>query len=386
MAFLLLLLFCLPLGGDIIHLKGGRNFEGQVVEESDDQVRLRIQEGIFLTVKREQIEKIDKRKTPFELCQEKLAEAKTAKNFETVLKYFQDEKLRSQKLFSKIKEGLVSARKKEHPKTFCRRCNAWGEIDCSVCGGKGYKEEPCNLCDEKGMVLCSKCEGSGKVTCYECAGRKEVSVICGRCAGRGYVRCYSCRGDGWVTCARCDGEGTLRCFTCRGDGFFRCKNCRGRGKITERERVRVWDEEEGWTWVWRDVERTCPTCGGVGELACPVCGGSGYLRCGRCHGSGGWLCEICRGGGRLRCESCDGRGRVIETCRMCQGTGWLFCSLCKGKSHITCPKCGGTKIARIPCQNCKAKGAVICPECGGSGIKKQEAAILPEKESKPLSE
>jgi len=385
-AFGTLLFLHLPLRGDIIHLKGGRKFEGQIVEETEDELRLRIQEGIFLTVKKEYIEKIEKKKTPFEICQEKLTQAKTAKDFEAVLKYFRDEKLRSDELFARIQEGLISARKKENPKSFCHRCNAWGEIACPECEGKGYKEEPCTLCDENGLAGCSKCEGSGRVSCYACGSKGKVLVFCGPCGGKGYPRCQKCRGDGWITCARCDGDGALRCVTCRGDGFFRCKNCRGTGKISERERVRVWDPEEGWIWGWSDVKKTCPTCGGTGELVCPTCRGSGYLPCGRCGGVGRWWCNVCQGKGRLRCRTCAGKGKVIESCRICQGSGWLFCSRCKGRSKITCPNCDGTKIAKIPCQKCKGKSVMKCPECDGRGIKEQAAQISPTPEAKQPEE
>lgn len=358
---LLTLLFLhFPLQGDVIHLKSGRKFEGQIVEESENELRLRIQEGIYLTVKKEHIEKIEKKKTPFEICQEKLAQAKAAKDFEAVLKYFGDEKVKSEELFSKIKEGLILARKREGPKTFCQRCNAWGETHCPECAGKGYKEEPCNLCDERGLALCSKCEGSGKVSCYACGGKREVLLICDRCGGKGNLRCQNCRGHGRVTCARCDGDGTLRCV-----------NCRGSGEITERRRVRIWDEEEGWTWVWSDVERTCPTCGGTGELACLPCDASGYFRCGRCQAKG-----------RLRCGPCAGKGKVIQTCRMCQGTGWLFCSRCTGLTKITCPNCRATKIAKISCKTCGANGVIKCPECDGKGIKKQKAEIPSDPEAR----
>ena len=367
-ALLTLLFFYLPLRGDIIHLKGGRKFEGQIVEETENELRLRIQEGIFLTVKKEHIEKIEKKKAPFEICQEKLIQAKTAKDFEAALKYFRDEKLKNEELFSKIKEGLISARKRENPKSFCQRCDAWGEIGCLECGRKGYKEAPCKECDEKGMVLCPKCLGSLKKTCLNCKGTGKVIAFCPRCRGNGRVICSRCGGDGRLTCTLCGGDGRISCRNCGGDGSLKCERCGGRGWVRY--------------YYYSRTRRTCYVCRGRGQVDCRACDGRGSFTCTKCSGRGSFPCETCKVKGYLTCAQCHGTGRIEVKCGHCVGVGYKTCRTCQAKGKITCLNCSGTKIAKIPCQKCKAKGQIICPECGGKGIKKQEAKISPDPEAR----
>ncbi len=70
-------------------------------------------------------------------------------------------------------------------------------------------------------------------------------------------------------CHYCDGTGKFKDARCAGRGQVRCETCNGSGKDTV-----------------LGIERTCPRCGGSGEMSCPDCGGSGKMTCPNCHGSG----------------------------------------------------------------------------------------------------
>lgn len=66
--------------------------------------------------------------------------------------------------------------------------------------------------------------------------------------------------------------------------------------------------------------KTCPECGGTGEVVCTSCNGIG-------------TCSWCGGSGKDRifnpdavCPLCDGTG----DCRMCDGTGFRNCDACVG--------------------------------------------------------
>lgn len=65
------------------------------------------------------------------------------------------------------------------------------------------------------------------------------------------------------TCPRCRGEGAEP-----GQGFIRCSSCHGRGELIYQQ-------------GFLTVRRTCPQCGGRGQImrqACSECRGQGYVR------------------------------------------------------------------------------------------------------------
>ncbi len=100
----------------------------------------------------------------------------------------------------------------------------------------------------------------------------------------------------------------------------------------------------------RERDKTCPTCGGAGELVCPVCRGRLYLgRCNACSGSGKRACPNYTPGERNHCRhDHDSRGRIF--CVACMGTGKERCSKCmyigNPKGTIQCTRCSGRGTIR----------------------------------------
>lgn len=65
--------------------------------------------------------------------------------------------------------------------TPCTRCFGSGQVDCSNCDGRGYKEK---------YVSTPNYSGHTKTT-------STVREDCFKCGGRGKVDCSACGGDGW---------------------------------------------------------------------------------------------------------------------------------------------------------------------------------------------
>lgn len=92
-----------------------------------------------------------------------------------------------------------------------------------------------------------------------------------------------------------------------------------------------------------DVQESCDTCGGGGNVNCGECDGRGHTDCNQCDGNGDIDCDNCDGTGEDEegdtCSSCDGSGR--ETCGDCGGSGEDECSWCGGSGEETCSDCEG---------------------------------------------
>jgi len=71
--------------------------------------------------------------------------------------------------------------------------------------------------------------------------------------------------------------------------------------------------------------KTCPDCGGDGEVACDECGGTGDGE---------------------PCDACDSEGVVDDdTCVECEGEGSYDCEASDcgdaGKGYVVCSRCNG---------------------------------------------
>lgn len=195
---------------------------------------------------------------------------------------------------------------------------------CKACGARQNEHEAVLAKGEVVGYAGCKREGCAAFVIDE-EGFHE-SRECGSCAGAGTVervtRCPSCRNGPRKkqTCETCDRTGEKRrpkaCPACKGkkvlcDRVVRFEFQLGRETLTE---------------LVKGVQRTCPTCAGLGERR--------FTRaCKKCRGKGGWECLSCKGTGARKkgpCSRCEGSGRI--GCRRCAGAGEV-------QTNRACRKC-----------------------------------------------
>lgn len=289
---------------DVLHLKSGQTLEGKVVNETDKAVTLEVQSG-SLTIPRDLIERIERKKSRLAIYAEKLAMAKTSADFEALVEWCTAQSLDTRTAREKLRDARASEKRAANPQTYCRKCRAHGDRECTDCKGIGKVMMPCKICHRTGKVACQLCDGKGAVACDRCRKTGNVTVSCRRC---------------------------------KGTGIAKCSRCGGRGKIKPRSRTRRLggdkrdpkrrDDPE---WIicpkcdddWRRRSFDCPSCGKTGKVVvtCPSCSGKGTVQCLRCGTSGQQVCSACKGQGEVEviCIPCEGKGRV--TCEACSGTG-----------------------------------------------------------------
>lgn len=124
----------------------------------------------------------------------------------------------------------------------CSNCGGSGKKDCNECNFWGLVRKTCYSCNGTGKqasyaVSCSSCNGTGKsygASCYYCqgTGRRTPEVNCSTCGGNGYrpATCSNCNGFKEVTCTSCY-HGKITCSYCSGTGVLICRKCSGRGNI-----------------------------------------------------------------------------------------------------------------------------------------------------------
>jgi len=128
-------------------------------------------------------------------------------------------------------------------KRTCSSCGGSGKKACNECNFWGMVRKTCYSCNGTGKqysyeVSCSSCFGTGKswgASCYYCGGtgRRTPEVNCSTCGGGGYrsAVCSNCSGYKEVTCGSCY-YGEIRCNYCSGAGVLRCRKCSGTGNVT----------------------------------------------------------------------------------------------------------------------------------------------------------
>lgn len=287
------------LGADILHLTSGQKLEGKVVEETDKAVTLEVQSGT-LTIPRESIERIERKKPLVEIYAEKLAAAKTSADFEALVEWCEAHSLDVTVVRERLRDARASEKRAANPQTYCRKCRAYGDRECADCKGVGKVMIPCKICHRTGKTACQLCDGKGAVTCSRCRGTGKI---------------------------------TLSCPRCKGTGIAKCSRCGGRGRIKPRSRTRRLGRDRSDDPEWIDCPKCnnwpsrrsfdCPSCGKTGKVVrtCPSCSGKGTVQCLRCGTSGQQVCPACKGQGEVEviCLFCQGKGRV--TCEACSGTG-----------------------------------------------------------------
>ena len=353
----LLLVLAGPSFGDILHLNNGHTVEGQIVKETDDYVVIRRQTA-EMTIRKSEIERVERTKTKSDEYSERLAKARTSDELRALIAWCEEQKLDAKEAHARLRDVIAEERRANNPKSYCTKCNAYGDLVCSECGGTGVTWKPCSTCDAGGTVVCNLCRsysatlGLGRVPCRACNG-----------AGSVVVACPDCNGTGVRTCSLCGGSGRTVCRMCKGRGSKVCPTCLGGGTVTERVRGMV-----GGNWVWLNEQRTCPNCLGSGSIPCAGCAGKGSIPCNACAQKGWFTCATCGGAKQLtvRCGKCNGSGRVA-------------CTHCGGRGRVTCSECLGRGKVTSPCSKCEGKGRVTCLNCAGTGIVKGSSAGEPGK-------
>ena len=152
---------------------------------------------------------------------------------------------------------------------YCTTCDYTGVVshDCSSCYGSGQTSRTismkCDVCKGRGYERVSKekpcsCRGGKRPVTRN---GQTVYIDCSRCGGVGYKienyneNCSYCGGDGYDgtetvynTCSSCNGNGKVEktCSVCQGKGGNVCDVCKGYANI-EVDCERCYGE--GWLYV-----------------------------------------------------------------------------------------------------------------------------------------
>jgi|GEM_PF-3175032 len=313
LAFLVLAQF---LGADIVHFKDGGTMEGKVTKQTEEEVVIKTRSAT-MTVPMSLIERIEKKKPLAEVYQEKLAAAKTVEDFQALLRWCEENSQDTKEVRAKLRDAVAARRRAQHPTTYCKACQAYGDVTCENCRGTGVVAKPCDACEGKGNTVCDLCGGSGR-----------------------------------VACTRCDSSGklTVRCPACKGTGIGKCSRCGGTGRIKCPDHVRRLGPNREYV--------VCPNCGNAGP--------PGWVTCPQCHNRYDLR--------TFTCPKCSGLGQVDVACPSCEGRGTVQCLRCGATGYRSCPECKGRGEVQVTCASCGGGGLVPCKACGGRGVITPQAA------------
>jgi hypothetical protein len=124
--------------GEVLHLKNGQTVEGQIVKETDDYVVIRRQSA-EMTFPHSDIERIE---TKSEEYGERLAKARTADELRALIAWCGEQKLDAKEAQARLRDAVAGERRANNPTTYCTKCNAYGDLVCSKCGGTGVTWKP----------------------------------------------------------------------------------------------------------------------------------------------------------------------------------------------------------------------------------------------------
>ena len=251
LVLILALLPLSPLPADTIFKKDGREVVGKIIAEEESRVMIEVQMGKMtakIWVPRKEISRIERGATPTDEFEERLSKIQPhdVPAYEKLADWAKKNRLRDQERYvrSLIPAAKIQARKHQHPRTWCRGCDADGEASCKPCDGTGEHIDKCERCDGVGANDCKICKGvdGNQVRCRRCAGEGEyekfdpargrkVTQKCKDCRGEGLRDCPICQSKGVVECGECEGKkGVVTdCTTCSGKPTHSCKVCRGTG-------------------------------------------------------------------------------------------------------------------------------------------------------------
>lgn len=302
-----------PLWAEIIVLKSGVMYKGEIVSEDNDKIELKSTSGVF-TIYKDKIKQIAKDVKELVKPVDELWEKAKAR-YEQALESKEDLTALHKEL-GKVENILYEAYLMYHRirEMFPDKKYAWldgkkkeisefmEEISSRrLKEGSRHREKP-SFEENKKAKESHKEESSIEKPEEDTA--KEEEWICPRCHGTCSVECDACYGTGQriIECRYCKGTGT--CKYCKGEKEIPCPRCKGKGYIIRR--VLVPGEGGG----MRTKRVDCPDCR-RGRIKCPKCKGSG--KCSKCYGTGiikAGKCSKCQGTGKVKCPYCGGTGKI----------------------------------------------------------------------------
>lgn len=297
----LLLAAALVARADKVYLKDGRSFEGKVVEETEDAIKLKMSKGT-IPIKKADIDRIEQGTSPAEEL-ETMLEALTPSNAQGYVEAAEFCAARGVGDGPTV-ERLANIAISLDPATCGRAQAAIGDWYSSkgnraraaeayqaafTCDWKNpslrdkYLKYRDTLVDQKkaqlrrlseslqltidnrladalpGLQASANAPGASLISTYA-PGYANYAAFLADVRSR--VPCKSCAGKLWLKCFACDGEGSFKCTVCDGKGF---KETKKNGQVVDR--------------------KDCGTCNKRGKVSCQKCKDTpGRVKCPTCKG------------------------------------------------------------------------------------------------------
>ncbi|MEI6232531.1 MAG: hypothetical protein WCT04_05735 [Planctomycetota bacterium] len=316
--------FSMVARAEIVTMSDGRVIEGEVVSETETTIVLKVISG-KMTLKREEIQNIDKKKSAAAQLRDKmdeLAKSKDKDNKEEWLalgdsaneKGARDEATRAYKRVIELDPNNSPA----HRALGYVKSNGDWVLKTDIKDAKDQRERP-----------------AGESKKYEFTGKEQSKDRLAAMAG---VNEVTSSDEKPVNCPNCHGTGVwimLPCLNCNKSGKPGYKNMGDHLEMDQR-------------------------CGGTGKVVgmyCDLCNKTGKVLLSHIMPSKGGKKEP--PAGRKWCPVCNGSGvETFGACLQCKRSKWpgfLF----MGDQVIRCNSCGGAgKKAMLDCANCNRTGLV----------------------------
>ncbi|HLX64495.1 MAG TPA: hypothetical protein VKX17_24695 [Planctomycetota bacterium] len=317
-ALVLTALLSFVLRADIITLSDGRVVEGDIVSENAAEIVVKAS-GVKTTIKREEIQSIEKKKSPGAVMREKsdaLSKGSDKENKDAWLALAveaskvgaRDE---SQKAYLRVLQLDADNSEARKALGYVMNNGAWAlKSDLKAAANADPNAKPAGAAEPKAFnkAAAAGVNGFGSLD--------EKPVNCPRCNGTGV----------WImlTCLNCNKSGKPG-YKNLGDHYEMDQRCGGTGKV---------------------VGMYCELCNRTGKVmlshVTPANGGQKPA-------PAGWAwCSVCKGTGQESWLPCN-------QCKRSQWPGYLN----MGDQVIVCNSCGGLgKKPALECATCKGKGIV----------------------------
>ncbi|MEE8143087.1 MAG: hypothetical protein V3T77_08305, partial [Planctomycetota bacterium] len=144
LVWVVLLMVPEALRGDTVWRKNGSQVVGKILKQEPDRIYMVIQSGkstVKFWIPRSEIDTIELGMTPTEEFDDRLGKLAPDdfKGYQELLGWAKKQRLRKQarSLEKEIPEVEWRGFKRDHPKSWCRTCDARGQRRCPQCNGEG---------------------------------------------------------------------------------------------------------------------------------------------------------------------------------------------------------------------------------------------------------